>query len=117
MLTRAFAERFAADWIQAWNAHDLELILSHYADDFIMASPRIAVVAGEPSGTLIGKPAIRSYWEKALALAPHLHFKLVSVLLGSDSVTLYYQGVHGMAAEVFFFNASHKVIQACAHYT
>jgi hypothetical protein len=116
MLTREFADRFANDWIQAWNARDLNLILSHYADDLVMSSPRIAVVAGEPSGTLVGKSAIRAYWEKALALAPHLHFSLVSVLLGSDSVTLYYQGVRGMAAEVFFFNASHKVTKACAHY-
>lgn len=116
MLTREFAERFAADWLQAWNAHDLNRILSHYADDFEMASPRIAVVAGEPSGTLTGKPAVRAYWEKALALAPNLHFKLESVLLGADSVTLYYQGARGMAAEVFFFNASHKVAKACAHY-
>jgi SnoaL-like domain len=116
MLTREFADQFAQDWIQTWNFHDLNLILSLYADDFEMSSPRIAVVANEPSGTLVGKPAVRTYWGKALALAPHLHFKLLSVLLGADSVTLYYQGPHGMAAEVLFFNASHKVAKACAHY-
>lgn len=116
MLTRDFADQFAAEWIQAWNSHDLNLILSHYTDDFVMSSPRIAVVAGEPSGTLVGKSAIRAYWEKALALTPHLRFELVSVLLGSDSITLYYSGPRGMAAEVFFFNASHKVARACAHY-
>ena len=49
-------------------------------------------------------------------MAPHLHFKLLSVLLGADSITLYYQGVRGMAAEVFSFNAYHKVAKACAHY-
>jgi hypothetical protein len=38
MLTRDFAEHFAADWIAAWNAHDLEHILAHYAD-FGMSSP------------------------------------------------------------------------------
>jgi hypothetical protein len=116
MLTREFADRFAAKWIQAWNAHDLNLILSHYTDDFVMSSPRIAVVAGEPSGTLVGKPAIATYWEKALALVPHLHFELVSVLLGSDSITIYYRGPHGLAAEVFFFNTHQRVVKACAHY-
>ncbi|MEQ1546114.1 MAG: nuclear transport factor 2 family protein [Methylococcaceae bacterium] len=116
MLTLEFAESFAKEWVHAWNSHDLELILSHYSDNFVMSSPRIAVVVGEPSGTLKGKPAIRAYWEKALALAPNLYFELVSVLVGSDSITLYYKGVRGMAAEVFFFNSSHKVIQACAHY-
>jgi ketosteroid isomerase-like protein len=116
MLTKEFADHFAAKWIQAWNNHDLGLILSHYSDDFMMSSPRIAVVAGEPSGTLKGKQAIRAYWEKALALAPDLHFELISTLVGADSVTLYYKGVRGMAAEVFFFGADGKVIKACAHY-
>ena len=116
MLTREFADRFAEEWIQAWNSHDLNLILSHYTDDFVMSSPGIAVVAGEPSGTLSGKPAIRAYWEKALALAPQLHFKLVSVLLGADSITLCYQAPRGMAAEVFFFDERCRVAKACAHY-
>jgi len=117
MITRKFADHFAEEWIRAWNSHDLELILSHYSDDFVMSSPRIAVVAGEPSGTLKGKPAIRAYWEKALALAPNLHFELISILVGVDSVTLYYKGVRAMAAEVFFLGVDGKVIKACAHYT
>ena len=82
-----------------------------------MSSPRIAAVAGEPSGTLMGKPAIRAYWEKSLALTPQLHFKLISTLVGADSITLHYQGPRGMAAEVCFFNERHhKVVKACAHY-
>ena len=36
---RPASRRFAAEWIEAWNAHDLERILAHYADDFEMASP------------------------------------------------------------------------------
>lgn len=35
------AQEFAAEWIAAWNSHDLERILSHYAEDFEMASPLI----------------------------------------------------------------------------
>jgi len=116
MLTKDFADHFAAEWIQAWNSHDLALILSHYADDFTMSSPRIVIVAGEPSGILTGKQAVGAYWKKALELAPNLNFELVSTLVGADSVTLYYKGVRGMAAEVFFFGADAKVIKACAHY-
>lgn len=116
MITREFAEHFAKDWIDAWNSHDLERILSHYTDDFVMTSPRIAVVADEPSGILKGKPSVRAYWEKALALAPHLHFTLVSTLVGADSIVLTYQGPRGMAAEVFFFDQNGRVIKASAHY-
>jgi hypothetical protein len=49
MITRELAERFAHEWIEAWNSHDLERILAHYSDDFVMSSPRIAVIAEECS--------------------------------------------------------------------
>ena len=116
MLTRAFADQFAAHWIQAWNAHDLDAILSHYTDDFEMSSPMIAVIAQEPSGTLRGKAAVRAYWAKALEALPTLRFELVETLLGADSITLYYKGVRGMAAEVFVFDAQGRVRKALAHY-
>ncbi len=53
----AFAEHFARDGIDSWNSHDLQRILSHYADDFEMSSPVIIQLADEPSGTLRGKAA------------------------------------------------------------
>ena len=116
MLSRAFAERFAAEWIAAWNAHDLDAILAHYTDDFVMSSPRIAEIAGEPSGTLSGKPAVAAYWRTALDRLPTLRFELVTTLVGADSVTLYYRSTRGLAAEVFFFDAAGKVTRAAAHY-
>src|SRR5438067_203682 len=117
MIDKAFAEQFAAEWIAAWNSHDLERILSHYADDFAFASPRIVQVVGEPSGKLQGKAAIGAYWAKGLQHAPSLHFELLTVLTGVESVTLYYKGLRGvLAAEVFYFNADGKVILSAAHY-
>ncbi len=116
MLTAKFAEHFGKDWIEAWNSHDLDRILAHYSDDFTMSSPRIATVANEPSGTLAGKAAVGAYWRKALALVPDLHFELISTLVGADSVVLYYRGARGLAAEVFFFDATGTVVKSCAHY-
>ena len=112
-----FAEAFAADWIAAWNAHDLDRVLAHYSDDFEMTSPHIVQIAREPSGTLHGKAAVGAYWAKALGLFPELNFELVSILAGVDSVTLYYRGSRGrLAAEVFHFDAAGKVRRAFAHY-
>lgn len=116
MIDANFAQHFAEDWVAAWNSHDLDRILSHYADDFEMASPYIAALAGAPGGKLKGKPAVRAYWAKALGLMPSLRFDLVAVLPGVDSVVVYYRGVRGMAAEVFFFDAAGKVARAAAHY-
>ena len=116
MISREFAEKFAKHWIEAWNSHDLKHVLSHYADDFEMSSPFIPQIAGEPSGTLKGKAAVGAYWAKALEMMPTLRFELVDALVGVNSITLYYRGVRGMAAEVFFFNADGQVLEAFAHY-
>ena len=70
MISREFAEHFAEEWISAWNAHDFVRILSHYEDDFEMASPRIADIAGEPYRVLRGKESVGAYWAKGLWLIP-----------------------------------------------
>jgi hypothetical protein len=112
-----FAKHFASDWIAAWNSHDLERILSHYADDFDMTSPKIIQLANEPSGTLHGKTAVGNYWAKALQLLPDLQFELINTLIGVNSITLYYRGAKTqLAAEVFHFNSQQQVTRAFAHY-
>ena len=116
MITLEFAARFAAAWIDAWNAHDLERILAHYAEDFEMASPVIAQLVDEPSGKLKGKRAIRSYWAKALERNPSLEFELLHVLAGAASVTIVYRGHRGLSAEVFWFDGDGQVERAAAHY-
>lgn len=90
MIGKKFAERFACDWTDSWNSHDLQRILSHYADQFEMSSPVIIEVAGEPSGTLKGKDAVGAYWAKALSLMPDLWFELVTTLIGVNSIALYW---------------------------
>jgi len=67
-------------WLAAWNAHDLPRILSHYAEDFVMASPRIVDVAGEPSGRLKGKAAVAAYWAPGLGPGSKLRFEAPVVL-------------------------------------
>jgi hypothetical protein len=110
------AQEFARQWIAAWNAHDLARVLSHYEDDFEMSSPVITSLTGEASGTLKGKTAIGDYWSVALKKYPELHFRLLHVLRGSNSITLVYEGVLGLSAEVFHFAPSGKIARAHAHY-
>ena len=115
-ITTEFALHFAEGWIAAWNAHDLDRILSHYSDDFEMSSPLIVHLMDEPSGTLKGKTVIRAYWSKALARLPDLHFDLEEVLVGASSVVILYRGPRGSSAEVFWFDGENKVLRAAAHY-
>jgi hypothetical protein len=116
-ITRDFAERFAEEWLAAWNAHDLPRILSHYEDDFEMASPRIVEIAGEPSGVLRGKPSVGAYWEKALLLIPDLRFEKVGVFIGARSLAIHYRNQGGrLAVEVFDLGETGRVLRAAAHY-
>ncbi|MCS6306063.1 MAG: hypothetical protein H8K07_20725 [Nitrospira sp.] len=63
-----------------------------------------------------GKAAVAAYWAKALARPPTVRFELHSILVGAESVVIYYKGVSGMVAELFSFNPSGKVSRSSAHY-
>lgn len=117
MISPDFARKFAQEWVEAWNSHDLDRIMSHYAEDFEMTSPFIATLKGEASGALRGKDQVRAYWAQALERLPDLHFELIEVLTGVDSLTIYYHAVLGKrAVEVLFFDPYHKVRRGIAHY-
>ena len=116
MMSSQTTNEFADHWIESWNSHDLDQILSHYTDDFEMSSPAIISIMNEPSGKLMGKEIIRIYWAKALSKYSDLHFEKLHVLTGVDSVTIIYNGVRGLSAEVFHFNEHGKVYAAFAHY-
>lgn len=109
---------FALNWIEAWNLHDLSKILSHYSDDFEITTPMIQAIVGVETGALRGKANIRQYWASALEKVPELHFELVDVAQGVESIAIYYKSVMGkMAIEVMFFDEIGKVKRVVAHYT
>ncbi len=117
-ITQEFAERFAEEWIAAWNAHDLPRILSHYEDDFEMSSPIIIEIAGEPSGVLRGKKNVGAYWEKVLGLSPDLRFEKLGVFTGVRSLAIHLRNQKGrLSVEVFEIGATGRVTRAAAHHT
>ncbi len=117
MISMDQAQKFSQEWVDAWNSHDLERILSHYADDFQMTSPFLVTMMNEPTGMLRGKEKVRAYWAQALERLPDLHFDLIEVLASVDSITIYYHAVLGKrAAEVLWFDDNGKVSRAVAHY-
>jgi hypothetical protein len=116
-MTLEQAQQFAAEWVAAWNRHDVEAVLSHYTDDFTMTTPMIKHLLGIESGTLRGKPAVGDYWRAALQRIPDLQFSIIETTCGVGSVSIYYNAVLGRRAiETFFFDKSGKVCQALATY-
>jgi hypothetical protein len=117
-MTTEKAHTFAAHWIAAWNAHNLEAIISHYAEEIRFNSPLIQQISGKADGTIDNRPDLKAYFAKGLAAYPELHFRLLHVLTGVNSVVLYYESVKNMlATEVFFFGETGEVVQCVCHYT
>ena len=113
----SLARNFAAEWIAAWNSHDLDRVLSHYTEDFEMSSPYIVEYMGEPSGKLVVKEKIRAYWKTGLTRNPHLHFTLEDVRVGANSLAILYRNEKGIAvSEVLFFDSTGLACRAAAHY-
>ncbi|MFT3924315.1 MAG: nuclear transport factor 2 family protein [Myxococcales bacterium] len=116
-IDQGFAEHFAHEWVAAWNAHDLDRIFSHYADDFEFSSPLIAQRGFSTTGTLRGKQAMRPYWSAGLASAPQLRFEIREVFAGADCVSIQYHSVgRGLVSEMFFFDEQRRVVRAAASY-
>lgn len=112
------AQAFAQKWIESWNSHNLENILNHYSEDIEITTPMIKMVGGINSGTLKGKESVSEYWKKALNKIPDLHFELIEVTEGVDSIALFYKSVMNKnAIEVMFFNKNGKVNKMIAYYT
>lgn len=110
--------KFAEQWIKSWNSHDLNEILSHYSDDIEITTPMIKLATGEDSGTLKGKDKVAEYWNAALKKLPDLHFELIDITIGVNSIALYYKSVmNKKAVEVMYFNDEGKVNKMIAHYT
>jgi len=117
VLTEAEVRKFADDWIRAWNSHDLEAIMSHYAPEVVLTSPTAAKLLGDSSGTIKGKQAVRSYFERGLQAFPNLTFELLDVMWGISSVVLYYLNQKGTkTAEFMELDANQKVSRVVANY-
>src|SRR5215472_13570885 len=118
MLSDTEAKQIANDWIAAWNSHDLDTILSHYDESVMLISPVAARLLNDPSGTVRGKAALRSYFRLGLEAYPNLRFELLDVMVGLSSVVLCYKNQKGTkTAEFMEFGENARVVRVVAHYS
>ncbi|TFV76394.1 nuclear transport factor 2 family protein [Bradyrhizobium frederickii] len=104
-------------WVEAWNARDLERVLALYDEAAIMTSDRIPMLGFDPSGTVRGKDALRTYWGKALGLVPQLHFSLIDLFVSPDSVVVLYANERGKKiCEYLRVNDAGLIVQGSANH-
>ena len=116
-LQASFAREFAQDWVDAWNSHDLERILTHYDDEVLLTSP-VALKLLNGDGTVRGKAALREYFLRGVQAFPNLHFDLIDTLWGTETMVVYYfNNVRGSkTAEVMLLSPAGKIRHVWANY-
>ncbi len=116
LLTDAAADAFVTSWLAGWNAHDVDAIARHYADDVEYHSPFVAQMAD--GDHLVGIDAVRTYIAAALERFPELHFDPPwTVGVGAHSLSMVYRSVNELTAvETLVLDADHKVTLAICHY-
>ncbi len=108
---------FAAEWIEAWNSHDIDRIMSHYSDGIIFYSPVIIRLGVNAEGVLTDKNGLKAYFQLGLNAYPDLHFEHLNTLAGLASVVLLYKSINGShAAEYMELNDEGRVTKVVAHY-
>jgi ketosteroid isomerase-like protein len=108
---------FAAEWAAGWNSHDLDRVLAHYAPDVVFRSPVAVRLVDAPDGALRGIATLRAYWTKALTLLPDLHFEVLEVYSGTDTLVVRYRNERGgLVCEVLTFGADGLVAQGRGTY-
>jgi hypothetical protein len=116
-LEASIAREFAQDWVDGWNSHDLERILTHYDDQVILVSPvALKLLGGD--GTVRGKAALGEYFLRGLKAFPNLRFDLIETLWGTETIVVYYiNNVRGSkTAEVMLLNSAGKIQRVWANY-
>jgi hypothetical protein len=110
----------AREWLRAFNAHDVTALVALYDDRATHTSPKIRALHPETGGKLVGRAALRAWWEDAIARLPGLRYEETAITASEDRVFLeYVRHVPGEApmfvAEVFDVEAGRIVASRVYH--
>jgi len=89
------AVAFAEQWAKDWNAHDVEAVLTHFADDAVFTSPLAERLFPESGGVISGKEALRRYWTEGVSRSPGLYFYVTAVYAGTDTMVIRFRNEMG----------------------
>jgi ketosteroid isomerase-like protein len=104
-MTREDASAFVDRWVRDWNAHDVDAVLAHFAEDVVFTSPVAAMRIPDSGGVVLGKAALRAYWSEALASMSDLRFEVVGTYVGVDTLVINYRNQRGgLVNEVLVFD-------------
>jgi hypothetical protein len=109
---------FVHEWIEAWNEHSIDRVMSHYAEDVVVRSPFLLAAAPVSGGIIHGREELRSVYSRAFSKYPELHFQLISYFVSTESVVILYRSVEDLvAAETLHLDQRQEAKQVFCHYS
>lgn len=83
-------QQIAIRWFDAFNAKKLDNLLALYDDEAQHFSPKLKIRQPETNGLIIGKEAMRVWWQDAFDRLPSLHYKVKTLTANTDRVFMEY---------------------------
>jgi len=77
-------------WFDAFNAKNLEQLLSLYHDEAQHYSPKLKIRHPETNGLIHGKSALNAWWQDAFERLPSLQYKVIRLTSQDDRVFMEY---------------------------
>jgi len=107
----------AEHWIAAWNAHDLDAIMSHYAADVEFEVATAVVRFNRADGKLHGASELREHFRRGLEKVPELRFELEQVFFAPGGYAALYRRENGnRVVDAVELDGEAKVKRATAYY-
>src|SRR5579863_6275219 len=94
----------AVDWLDAYRARDIDLILKMYADDAV-------VDCGCDNVTVVGQEGLRAYWERRLQRYPAS--ALDDLWPCADGAIISYKTRSGLVGAVLEFDVDGLISRLC----
>lgn len=83
-------ELIAKNWFDAFNAHDLETLLSLYHDHAKHYSPKLKIRQPQTNGLVSGKDALRAWWKDAFERLPSLKYEVTQLTANENRIFMEY---------------------------
>jgi ketosteroid isomerase-like protein len=83
-------KEIALKWFDAFNTHDLEKLLSLYAEHAEHFSPKLKIRLPETKGFIKGKTALRNWWQDAFDRLPSLRYEVKKLTADDEQVFMEY---------------------------
>ena len=80
----------ARRWLAAFNAGDVEALIELYAEDAVHESPKVRKAIPGSDGRLVGKVAMRDWWQQAFTRLPGMRYELSALTSDQSRAVIEY---------------------------